>query len=308
MYNGGKYVLAPTADGSDQNYVGENQSDISSVCSVDLEVAAHETVESDCPILVGSGDMNERVRRLEEALKNFTDKRLSESNPMVESAGESEKLDFEPAQHASPTERGCNIRWDLIPKFPQDIPSNKLWENWQSFIENFEIATSLSSFTGSADRAKLLYLSLGKSLQNVISAANLQPNYRDPRCYSALVAGVNNYFKSITDTAAEHERFQAMRQMKGESIVTFHAKLTQKVRLCGYSPADQSRFVLAQLLKGMQNRELAMAARTYGHDASYIVQAATRTPSWEDSGFHIGDPASLVLENLIWRDCFFLVL
>lgn len=31
----------------------------------------------------------------------------------------------------------------------------------------------------------------------------------------------------------------------------------------------------------MQNRELAVAARTYGHDATYIVQAATRVEAYE---------------------------
>lgn len=45
-----------------------------------------------------------------------------------------------------------------------------------------------------------------------------------------------NYFRSMVDTVAEHEAFQARRQTKGETIVTFHAKLTQKMPLCRYNP------------------------------------------------------------------------
>ncbi|XP_062556966.1 uncharacterized protein K02A2.6-like [Armigeres subalbatus] len=286
MTTEGKYVLAPL--GNDGAYESDNRSDASdarsdagSVDIDDLEVAAHETVEADVTAPCATGDMNGRLLRLEKMLEKFMGHHSSETLATTDKADESETSELEPSSGSGFTDRGTNIRWDLIPKFPKDVPSNKLWENWQSFIENFEIATSLSTFTGSADRAKLLYLSVGKNLQDIMSAADLQPNYRDPRCYSKLVTGINNYFRSMTDTAAEHKAFQAMHQAAGESIVTFHARLIQKARLCGYSPADQVRFATAQLLKGMRNREMAMAARTYGYDASYIVQAGTRVEAYE---------------------------
>ncbi|XP_062704531.1 uncharacterized protein K02A2.6-like [Aedes albopictus] len=277
MYSGGRYVLAPNAeDGSDISEASEYQSDSNSVCSDDLEVGAHETVETE------ERAVSEKMTHLE---KTVVENHPCEANPMINQTtshtGYTEKHDVGSSVYPGPSDKGSNIRWDLIPKFPKDIPSSKLWENWQAFIGNFETAASLSTFGSSVDRAKLLYLSLGKDLQDIISAANLQPDYRDPRCYATLVSKVNNYFKSMTDTAAEHEAFQAMRQAKGETIITFHARLTQKVRLCGYSPGDQTRFVLAQLLKGMRNRELATAGRTYGHDADYILKAASRVEAFE---------------------------
>lgn len=275
-------MLTPNAnDGLIGSEMSDELNDGGSIVFDDLEVAAHETVETDDPPSGDTDDVTRRLHRLERIVENSVEQPPSEAYPTVDKANENEKHDYEPSSGSGPTDRGCNIRWDLIPKFPNNIPSNKLWESWRSFIVNFEMAASLSTFTGSADRAKLLYLSIGKNLQDVISAADLQPNYRDPRCYTTLVERVNNYFRSMTDTAAEHEAFQAMRQPKGESIIMFHARLTQKVRLCGYSPTDQVRFVLAQLLKGMQNRELSMAARTYGHHAKYIVQAATRVEAYE---------------------------
>ncbi|XP_055619507.1 uncharacterized protein K02A2.6-like [Toxorhynchites rutilus septentrionalis] len=54
-----------------------------------------------------------------------------------------------------------------------------------------------------------------------------------------------------------------------------------KVRLCNYSTEDQDRFVRAQLLKGLRNKDLVKTARTYGHESNYIVQAATRDEAYE---------------------------
>lgn len=85
----------------------------------------------------------------------------------------------------------------------------------------------------------------------------------------------------MTDTAAEHEYFSSMQQDKGESVMSFHSRLMEKVRLCRYSIVDQERFVRAQLLKGMANRDLARTARTFGHETNYIVQSATRDEAYQ---------------------------
>lgn len=62
--------------------------------------------------------------------------------------------------------------------------------------------------------------------------------------------------------------------------MTFYARLKTKVQLCRYSPNDQERFVRSQLLKGMTNRELAKAARTFGYDAAFVVQSASRSEAF----------------------------
>ncbi|XP_062557725.1 uncharacterized protein LOC134222579 [Armigeres subalbatus] len=85
----------------------------------------------------------------------------------------------------------------------------------------------------------------------------------------------------MTDISSEHEAFMGMQQEKAESVVAFHSRLTEKVRLCGYSPGDQERFVRTQLLKGMLNKELAKTARTFGYETNFIVQSATRDEAYE---------------------------
>ncbi|XP_058814309.1 uncharacterized protein LOC131678289 [Topomyia yanbarensis] len=128
---------------------------------------------------------------------------------------------------------------------------------------------------------------MGEDLQGIVRAAKLRPDLRDPQCYATMVKNIDAHLKSMTDTAAEHEAFMNMRQSKDESAVAFHARLQEKVRLCGYSPNDQERFVRVQLLKGLTNRELAKAARTFGHETIYIVQSATR-----DEAYHTENATS----------------
>lgn len=84
----------------------------------------------------------------------------------------------------------------------------------------------------------------------------------------------------MVDITAEHAAFTNLKQESDEPTLAFHARLKEKVRLCGYSSADQDRFVHAQLLKGMKNKELVKAARTFGYGTTFIVQCATREEAY----------------------------
>lgn len=174
-----------------------------------------------------------------------------------------------------------SIRWDHMKPFPSGIAANKMWEEWNRYIDNFEIAASLSNVNNPVKRTQLLYLSMGNELQDIIKAAKLIPSLANPDCYKTFVSNIKNYLRSMTDTAAEHEAFSRMKQENGEPAVAFHARLTCKVRSCNYSVDDEDRFVRAQLLSGLRNRELVKHARTYGYETNFIVQSATRDEAFE---------------------------
>lgn len=224
---------------------------------------------------------NDRLQRLENMLFDLT----KAVNSMQSTRPTSCAPDTDQIWCTSVTNTTDNsmpsIRWDNIKPFPTGVPANKMWEEWNRYIENFEIAASLSNANDPVRRMQLLFLSIGDELQNIVRAAKLIPSLNDAGCYRNFVDNIRNHFKSMTDAAAEHEAFSNMRQDKSESAIAFHARLTAKVRLCGYSPSDQDRFVRAQLLKGLKNQELVKTARTYGHDTNYIVQAATRYEAYE---------------------------
>lgn len=173
-----------------------------------------------------------------------------------------------------------NIRWENIQPFPDDVPANRMWEQWIRFIDRFEIAASISNFNDPVKRAQILFLSMGEKLQGISRAARLRPSLLEPDCYTNFVKNIETYLRSMVDVTAEHEAFTNMKQEQNEPTISFHARLMEKVRLCGYSSVDQDRFVRAQLLKGMRNKDLVKTARTFGYETLFIVQSATREEAY----------------------------
>ncbi|XP_062557035.1 uncharacterized protein K02A2.6-like [Armigeres subalbatus] len=181
----------------------------------------------------------------------------------------------------APSTSGGAIRWENIKPFPKSVPATKMWEAWTRFLEDFEMAISISNLSDPKRRVELLLLSMGDELKSIVRAAKLRPSADVTNCYSQFIRNIDQYLKAMTDPAAEHEDFSKMFQEEGESAVKFHARLTEKVLLCDYSPDDQERFVRTQLLRGLRNQEIRKAARTYGHDSNTIVQAATRAEAFQ---------------------------
>lgn len=153
--------------------------------------------------------LHERIAQLEKVIEQLTksSQPTKNNNPISEhSVPPARSTADEPQGWSSAGENNitnhvnANIRWEHIPPFPKDIPANKLWETWKRFLENFEIAVSLSSVSDPAYRAKALFLSMGPELQGIVRAAKLRPNLEGPSCYSTFVANIDVYLKSMTDT------------------------------------------------------------------------------------------------------------
>lgn len=178
--------------------------------------------------------------------------------------------------NAAPLTGGpSTIRLEGIPHFPKNVPTSGMWEAFSRFIEKFEIVLTLSNITDPAHQAQLLFIALGDELQDIVKVAELRPSLNDPECYRKMVTNITEYLHSLTDTAAEHEAFCQMKQEAGESTMSFYTRLKIQAKHCRYT--EQPRFVRCQLLKGMANRELATAARTYGHSVELVIQSAARS-------------------------------
>lgn len=242
-----------------------------------------ETQQQPTPKTSNDETTNERMDRIEKVLESMASamKSLQPHNRPTSSRQDAESSWSVPLDNTTMERNSSIVRWDNIKPFPSGVPANKMWEEWNRYIENFEIAALLSNANDPAKRTQLLFLSMGPDLQEIVRAAKLRPNLSDPNCYKTFVANIQGYFRGMTDTAAEHEAFSSMKQMKDESAVAYHARLMCKVRLCGYSSEDQDRFVRAQLLKGLRNKDLVKSSRTYGYETNFIVQAATRDEAYE---------------------------
>ncbi|KAL9698527.1 hypothetical protein quinque_001968 [Culex quinquefasciatus] len=241
----------------------------------------------------GEGAASEMLQRMENVLAAITDKiSYLENMQMVHTpmatTPDSDQTWSTPNIATVPS-RGhvMSVRCDNVKPFPSGVPANKLWETWNGYIEIFEMSANLAGVNDPVKRSQLLYLSVGEELQGVITAAKLRPSLNDPDCYQRFVANIHNYFRSMMDPAAEHENFSKLRQGKTESALAFHARLTSKVRLCGYNPGDHEMFVRSQLLKGLRNKKLAKNARIYGQATNDVVLSAGRSDCLESE---IADP------------------
>lgn len=294
MSSAGKYVRAPPSEsGSDSENSSCDEIDVGRFVRaphdqqpVTEEQAIHPYAHYSASAPDPQKALEKRVLELENVIRHLSDIRrdsretsqVPEVTPTISQvAPEVVPL----ATPASSSSSGGIIRWDSIKPFPKNVAATKMWEAWTRFLEDFEMATSFSNLQDPKRRVELLLLSMGDELRSIVRAAKLRPSREDDSYYSKFIDNIDQYLKAMTDPAAEHEDFSKMYQEEGESAVKFHARLTEKVLLCGYSSLDQDRFVRTQLLRGLRNQELKKAARTYGHDCNTIVQAATRAEAFQ---------------------------
>lgn len=102
----------------------------------------------------------DRIDRIERMIANINDfMNRFETRPIPDNDAEkSWKVSNDVNRHESGGNSSSNIRWDYLKPFPSGIPANKMWEHWNRYVENFEIATSLSNVSDPAKRTQLLYL------------------------------------------------------------------------------------------------------------------------------------------------------
>ncbi|XP_055619953.1 uncharacterized protein LOC129764661 [Toxorhynchites rutilus septentrionalis] len=276
VYSPGKYVRATKPNESSVGCIYDSQDDPYAAV-VDPEMENRESREKVLELEKSIAELADSSFRNREVSCNVEET----SNPTTPTSG---SISTSAVTTSDKSSQG--IRWDNIKPFPKGVPANKMWEAWTKYFENFEIAASLSSVCDPIKRSQLLYISMGDEHQGIVRAAKLRPVSNVSSCYEVFIKNIDVYLKSLTDTSAEHDMFSSMQQKEGESAVYFYARLMEKVWLCGYSAADQDRFVRTQFLKGLRNRELAKAARTYNYDTTFVVQSATRDEALQRSLHH----------------------
>lgn len=191
--------------------------------------------------------------------QEFDDAMNKDDLPMKGKAREPEiGWHYTEAQPTSMQVGNCSYaggRLDNPPQFPKNVPTSRLQEEWNRFLQKFEIAASLSKISDPAQLAKHLFMCMGDQLQDIVCIAKLRPGLNDPRCYRTMVDNINAHLRKLTDPITEHEMFSRMSQGQDETLDGFLVRLKSKVRLCEYSDQDEDRFVYTQLLKGMHDKK-----------------------------------------------------
>ena len=257
------------AEDDDEEERNATEIDSSSTVNVSAEPALTQNVNP---------DYNQRMQQMENTLNQVV-KALASKQPIggtYEILPEDDHSWNTSNVNVGASTSSTNVRWDNIQPFPYNVPANRMWEEWCRFVDRFQIAASISNINDPVKRAQILFLPMGEKLQRIVRAARLRPSLEEPNCYTAFVKNVEGYLRSMVDATAEHEAFTNLKQEPNEMTMAFYSRLMEKARLCGYNSADQERFIRAQLLKGMRNKELVKTARTFGYDTLFIVQAASR--------------------------------
>lgn len=295
MSRRGKYVRAPPAMESEWEDSSDDEVESGQFVRAPYNQWQEEDgdySDYDTPAPDRHKELEDQVRHLQNSIREMNDylsdlRRTAHRGRLVETEGSTYMPTTMPpaGRPATPSVTHPSIaginRWNDIKPFPKNLPATKMWEAWIRFFEDFEMAISLSCVTDPKQRLELLFLSMGDELKSIVRASNLRPHTDDENCYSTLVDNIYWHLKGWTDPAAEHEDFSKMVQEEGESAVKFHARLTDKVQLCDYSPREQERFVRSQLLRGLRNADVIKAAWMYTHDSNTMVQAATRAEAFE---------------------------
>ncbi|XP_062538450.1 uncharacterized protein LOC134206739 [Armigeres subalbatus] len=228
MYSPGKYVRAPPASSeSDTDNVMEfsdlnglyvrPRPDRHASCEEEVAGESDEFAHYSCVAPDPELELRERVKELENAIKELSKDRdghhaILSKHHIGHHTESSPTIPYIAPLTPSEIAAEGTIRWDNITPFPKNVPATKMWEAWTCFIEDFEIASSLSNVRNPKRRVELLLLSMGEELKSVVRAAKLRPDPEEEGCYEIFVKNIDNYLKSMTDPAAEHESFSNMRQ------------------------------------------------------------------------------------------------
>lgn len=225
----------------------------------------------------------ERIERLETAVSDLA--KFTQTSGQPSSSGSADGFTFKLPNsdfgNDLPQNGGIDLRWDQLKPMPKNIPVHKMWESWKGFLANLKKTTSIANINDQKRLSQLLYLTIGEEMQTIIRAAQLKPDFDEPFAYNKFVANVDGYLQSMVCTPIEQGRFFRMCQEINETAMDFYARLIDKVKLCGFEDAEHIWYIRAQLLKGMQNQELAQEAQTFGYDANQIVHEATRCEAFE---------------------------
>ncbi|XP_062557160.1 uncharacterized protein LOC134222022 [Armigeres subalbatus] len=112
----------------------------------------------------------DRIDRMEEMIanmNNFMNRFEAHTRPAPTDNDDGWKSSNDVHPRGSGENSSSSIRWDHLKPFPSGIAANKMWEEFNRYVENFEIAASLNNVNDPVKRSQQLFLSIGDELQAV---------------------------------------------------------------------------------------------------------------------------------------------
>lgn len=159
------------------------------------------------------------------------------------------------------------------------IMQSEKYERWLKWKTTFDVALLICDGEPSdTQKTGLLYTYVGDETRDIINMLSLPPMHGDRTCrdgqYAELSKGLNLYFRTLVDETTDFARYNARKQVQGESVHQFALKLRDLAIRVGVS--HDSIAFRHQFLAGLTNRELAKKATEDGSPISTVIQQAGR--------------------------------
>lgn len=182
----------------------------------------------------------------------------------------------------SSTQQHKQIKMFKVKPFPESITPTAQYEQWNYWLQNFEMAIESAGDFSQRKMAVELSLHIGEEIRKVISTKELLADRRDVEqdfpFYTDLVRNLTKHFKSLTDESVDVTMFDNIKQGENETAAQFDMRLELLAKRIG----ETNRAVIKKrLLQGMKDRQLAERAYIDGIEHLEIVKMASRKEAIE---------------------------
>ncbi|XP_062549935.1 uncharacterized protein LOC134214626 [Armigeres subalbatus] len=144
----GRFVRAPVVHDVDSEYEDQNDGDQ----QYDPHRIETDTNYENNALKKQVADMEKKIADLSAEVKSSRERDISRND------AEESWNSFRNGRSSQAEGHIPSIRWDQMKPFPKNVAANKMWEEWSKYIENFEIAASLSNAIDPTRRSQLLFI------------------------------------------------------------------------------------------------------------------------------------------------------
>lgn len=169
------------------------------------------------------------------------------------------------------------LRAAKIDPFPQDVSIEEKFGIWLDYKAKVKIQLESCKAAGQRRLATHVYAGLGRELSEIVNMRKLLPEINEVDAefpfFDKMMSGLDEYFKSLSDTAMNVNYLHSMKQKAGEMASAFALRLQRQASVCS---VDSDEVVRSLFLKGMLDKAVAADAYRQGWTMDVTVHAASR--------------------------------
>lgn len=169
------------------------------------------------------------------------------------------------------------LRTVKIEPFPADTTIEEKFGVWLDYKAKVKIQLESCQAAGQRKLAAHVYSGMGHELSEIVNMRKLLPEITEVDVtfpfYEKMMTGLDDYFKSLSDTAMNVNYLHNMKQKAGELASAYALRLQRQASVCA---VDSEEVVRSLFLKGMLDQTVAADAYRQGWTLDVTVHAASR--------------------------------